>query len=453
MNKLSKILILTLVILPLLIFITFCSNTTENNNNQAENDNQTNNEDNTDTEESSSKADLDKVADSANMFAMDMFSSIEKEIRASSSGKTKNIFISPYSIFTALSMTNNGTSGNMRKGMSETLHIAGYDIETVNQSLKQINERLGNKDRNIELLIANSIWQAKDFPIKDSFIQTMKTYYDAMVKAVTFGDPKTKDLINDWISDKTKGLIKNMVSETTPDDIMYLVNAIYFFGNWIRQFDKEDTTDQPFYMLDGKSKDVPMMYAEDDYLYYSSKGFHAVRLSYGKIEKELDEPEFYQLLFSDEFVSMYLFVPEKKDGLYEMLDSLNHKKLGNIFDQFYSSKVNLTMPKFKIEFGKGGDKNILDNLKSMGMPIKDSFENLTDKAPEKLYISKALHQAVVDVNEEGTEAAAATVVGVTIESMPNIVEFKADRPFLFVIRDDKTGVILFMGVLKEPKAD
>jgi serpin B len=441
-----------ILILPLLMIIILCSNTT-NNNNTTGNNNQNTVENENDTEQSLSEADIEKVSNSANKFGIDIFSSIEKEIRKNQDSNTKNIFISPYSIFTALSMTNNGASGNLREGMSDVLHIKDYEIESVNKALVQINKRLLSKDRNIELLIANSIWQEESFPIKDSFVQKMKNYYDALVETVSFGDPETKDIINNWISENTNGLIENMISSTSPDDIMYLVNAIYFFGNWIRQFDKDNTTDETFYMLGENTKTVPMMHADDDYLYHKGNNFHAIRLSYGKIEEELDDVKFYQTLFSDEFVSMYLFVPREKDGLYDMLDSLTHKKLNSTFDSFYRSKVVLTMPKFKIDFGKGGEKNILDNLKSMGMPIKDSFENLTDATPQKLFISKVLHQAVVDVNEEGTEAAAATVVGVTIESEPEIIDFKADRPFMFVIRDDKTGVILFMGVLKEPETD
>ncbi len=450
MNFTKKLSILALiVILPFLMMIILCSNTTNNSKNNS-NVNQNNGENGEDTDQSLSEVDVDKVANSANKFGIDMFGSIEKEIRKNQDSDTKNIFISPYSIFTALSMTNNGASGNLREGISDILHIKDYEIESVNKAVVQINKRLEDKDRNIELLIANSIWQAKTFPIKDSFIKTMKNYYDALVETVSFGDSKTKDIINDWISENTNGLIENMISSTSPDDIMYLVNAIYFFGNWIRQFDTTDTTNGTFYMLDGNTKTVPMMHADDDYLYHNGDNFHAIRLSYGKIEEEMDDVKFYQTLFSDEFVSMYLFVPRKKQGLYDMLDTLNHNKLNSIFDSFYRSKIILTMPKFKIEFGKGGEKDILDNLKAMGMPIKDSFDNLTDTFPEKLFISKVLHQAVVDVNEEGTEAAA--VVGVTIESEPEIIDFRADRPFMFVIRDDKTGVILFMGVLKEPKA-
>jgi serpin B len=388
------------------------------------------------------------------MFALDIFNSIEKEVR-SLTPESKNVFISPLSIFTALSMTNNGADGNLRKDLSKVLYIENFDIEVVNSEIKNMKSILEDKERNIELLIANSIWQADNFPIKESFITIMKTFYNAFVTTVAFGEPETAQVINKWISDNTKGLIKDMVDETSYDDIMYLVNAIYFFGNWIREFDPKNTKDEPFYLLDGKSVNTPMMKEYDTYLYYKDKNFHAIRLSYGKIEEKLDEIEFYNKLFStDEFVSMYLFVPYETDGIYEMIDSLNHDKLNEIFNNFYpKSDIDLSIPKFEIEFGNGPEKNILDNLISIGMPVKDNFANLTDKLPDSLYISKVLHQAVVKVNEKGTEAAAATVVGIKLESMREILKFKADRPFLFIIRDDKTKTILFMGILKNPSIE
>ncbi len=435
----------------------FCNsgNTKDNNdtgNNTANNNianNQNNNgEQNHNTNGDKKSATTKDIARSNNVFAMDIFNSIEKEVRSASDSDTQNIFISPMSIFVALAMTDNGAGGPLREGISKTLHINDYDMNSVNEGLKQIMVTLEEKGRNIDLLLANSIWQQDGFPVLENFKQTLTTYYDALIETVNFGDPKTKDIINQWISDNTNDLIKNMISKTSPDDVMYLINAIYFYGQWLRKFDKDITQDQSFYPINGNPIDVPMMRNEGDYMYHRGKGFDALRLSYGQLEEGLSEDEMEKVLFKpDEYVSMYILLPSDRSNVYSMIDSLDPKVLENVFRGMRPQQLKIAIPKFKIDFG-GDYKEILDNLSALGMPSSNDFSNLTS-SPQGLFISKVLHQAVVEVNEEGTEAAAATVVEVARGGM-GASEFIADRPFLFIIRDDKTGVILFMGVLKDP---
>ncbi len=440
MKKLSFIIILILMLSLTMILFCNSGNTTDNNN--------TSNNKNEDNDQIALQNKPIDVSDSNNEFAMDIFKSIEQEMRAGAESDTENMFISPMSIFVALAMTDNGAGGPLREGISKTLHLMGYDLNKVNAGVKKMIDILEEKGRNIDLLIANSIWQQQNFPVLESFKETLIQFYDAYIETVNFGDPKTKDIINAWISDNTNDLIKDMIDNTNPDDVMYLVNAIYFYGQWLRKFDKDLTGDATFHLLNGETKDVPMMNNDGDYLYYSGKDFNAIRLSYGKLKDDLDEEEMMELLFKNkEYVSMYILLPNKRSDIYQLIDNLDNRQLDMMFKDMRPKNLRISLPKFKIEFG-GDYKEILDNLVSLGMPTSNDFTNMTS-SPQGLFISKVLHQAVVEVNEEGTEAAAATVVEIGRGGM-TANEFIANEPFLFIIRDDKTGAILFMGILKDP---
>jgi serpin B len=434
--------ILLLIILLICICLINCNSTNTNNNSNISNNTEEKNNDQNDTKEVN-------LASSINQFAIDMFNSIEKEVRTNNNKDKQNIFISPMSIYIALSMTNNGAGASLREGISNVLYTNDYQIKTVNNSIKNIINTLEDENRNIQLLIANSIWQSNIFSILDSFKNILINYYNATIEKVDFGNPKTKDIINEWISNNTNNLINNMIESTKPDDVLYLINAIYFYGQWLRKFEKDLTNKQDFILLNGEKISTNMMNADDQYLYYEDIDFSAIRLSYGKLNKDLTEDEIKKQIFlKDEFVSMYIFLPKENNNIYNLIDNFNIEKFENVITQMNPEKLILGLPKFKIDFG-GEYKEILDNLQNLGMPTTNDFSNMTNE-PDGLFISKVLHQAIVEVNEEGTEAAAATVVTVkrTIKSEPK--EFIANKPFLFIIRDDKTNTILFMGILKDP---
>ena len=370
---------------------------------------------------------VDRNLVSANTgFGFDIFKELILE------DKDKNIFISPLSILLALAMTYNGAVGDTNLAMAEALRFKGFDLEELNSGFHDLMISIKNADSDIELAIANSIWYKLDYSVKEDFIERNKKYFSSEVNEIDFAAPEAVDTINGWIDKATKGKIEKMLTEIPPDAVMYLINAIYFKGNWTYPFDENLTSDDDFYLLDGSTKKVPMMSMEENFGYYSGDNFSGIKLPYGK-----------------EKMAMYIILPDEGVSLDSVTSSLDADKWNEIKESFYGSQVSLTMPKYKMEYGI---KLLNDALAELGMGIAfGPGADFSGISPD-IFISKVLHKAVIEVNEKGSEAAAATVVEM-VTSMPmaeEIIEFRVDRPFFFVIADDRTGSILFMGKVVEP---
>ena len=339
-----------------------------------------------------------------------------------------NIFISPLSISIALTMTYNGAVGETQLAMAEVLEIEGLDRDSVNRSNAALRESLENRGSEVQLSIANSIWGRQGVEFNPDFLNRNREFFGAEITALDFGAPEAPETINGWVDTNTMGKVKKIVQRIDPRTLIMLINAIYFKGSWQEEFDKSRTRDGIFRLSDGSEKQVPMMTREGAYPYFRGETFEAASLPYG-----------------DGNVNMYIFLPDRGTNLDEFLGVLNSENWSNWLPQFREGTDDsmMILPRFKLEY----EVQLNDTLKALGMDIAfGGGADFSGMGPS-LFISEVRHKAFVEVNEEGTEAAAVTVV-VGVESEPP--SFIVDRPFFFAIYDDKTKSMLFMGIVVEP---
>lgn len=365
----------------------------------------------------------DNVITANSQFSFELFKEINK------SDQDKNVFISPYSISSALSMLYNGANGQTESEIASMLHYDKINDEDLNNGMMYLRERLEDI-KNVELSIDNSIWIRENFPVKESFIDISKFVFDAYVTEIDMDNPKAADTINDYIKKKTNDMIDKMIDPPIDSDvIMYLINTIYFDGKWTNPFNEENSTNDLFTNYDGSSVEVNMMHLQTDYFYGEKKGEKIIEVPYGDGE-----------------VSMYLILPEIGQDINEFIDELSHEKWLDLrYDVLENNKqeVTLSMPSFKIEYGI---KEISNELKTLGM--KEAFTDYADFTgiADSIYVSRVLHKAVIEVDEVGTKAAAATVVEMKLTSMPlDPLTFTANRSFIYIIADNTDDTILFMG--------
>ncbi|TCK98230.1 serpin B [Natranaerovirga hydrolytica] len=369
-----------------------------------------------------------ELIDSMNAFAFDLFQELEKE-------EDSNIFISPFSITTALTMLYNGTDTFTKEEMKEVLHYDSYELSEINEAYQKLIISLLRADADVELDIANSVWIKDDFKPREMFVEQLRQYYFSEVFNRDFSDSNTVDEINNWINDATNEMIPHMLDDINPFTVMYLINAIYFKGDWTHPFEEADTKDESFHMTD-EIIDVPMMNQVETLDFFYNEDLIGVELPYGR-----------------QRMSMYGFVPRDQtnniDGIIEKMD---FNDFNTLFDEFKEvDNVEVKLPKFKVEYGVKELKDALTNL-GMGSAFVDGAD-LT-KIEENLYVGSVAHKAIIEVNEEGSEAAGATIIDIRLESYiePDTTidpVFIADQPFLFVIRDNETGAILFMGKIND----
>lgn len=369
------------------------------------------------------------VVDANTKFGFNLFNEILK------TGDDKNVFISPFSVSVALAMTLNGAADSTALAMTDTLQLQDNETGTINTSYGLLLQALQTSDPKVTLSIANSLWAHQDFTFNQDFLQRNTDYFDAEVSTLDFADPNSVNTINQWVNNNTNGKIEEIIDEIDPNEVLFLINAIYFKGSWQTEFDPSNTRDAPFNLSNGSQKQVPMMNREDSYPFYYNSDFTAISLPYG-----------------DGRVSMYIFLPSQESSLDVFLENLNTENWKNWVSQFNEQKVWIQIPKFKIEYGA----NLNDILKTLGMDIAfdKNQANFSRMLPDgtstakNLYISKVDHKAFVEVNEEGTEAAAVTNVGIAVTSLPP--QFIANRPFFFAIHDSETKTVLFMGTVVDP---
>jgi len=344
--------------------------------------------------------------------------------------KDKNIFISPSSIALALSLTYNGAEKDTKDAMAEVLEFNGLDINDLNKGNQALINSLKNTDSKVELAIANSLWCNPDIKFKEDFIKRCQDYYFAEVS-----NEFTEPAINGWIKENTRGKIEKVIDEVPEDAILYLINAIYFKGIWTYEFDKEKTKEMDFHLTDGTKMKHPMMVQGGKFNYYRGENFQAVSLPYG-----------------DEKYSMYIFLPDEDSGLEEFQKNLTAENWEKWMKSFLMMDGDLTLPRFKIEYG------VLLNDALIALGMGNAFGGGADfsgMSDVSAFISRVIHKTFVEVNEEGTEAAAVTVVEMTRTTSldnppPQRFSMKVDRPFFFAIRDNDMGTILFMGSVMEP---
>jgi serine protease inhibitor len=366
---------------------------------------------------------------SENSFAFDIFKNV-----AGSAQESQNLIISPLSISYALSMTLNGAKGTTRDAMLSALRANGLTPEIINNSYKSLSEALLSIDSRVIISVANSVWTENNFVVKKPFTDILTSYYNAESKSFDIADSQVPKLINTWIESKTNGLIKNMVDKLDESTVMLLINAIYFKGKWNSQFDKANTVQKSFYKPGGAAVDVPMMKQKSDFKVYTGEGFVLAEFPYGQGNFVMD-----------------VILPDENNGLNSMIQSITDKSFTGWLNAMYKREIDLSFPRFKY----GYKKQLKDILADMGMGIAFTdiadFSNISDIP---VAISEVLHQAFIETNEEGTEAAAATIVGIYTTSMPpSPIILNIDHPFMYIIRETSTNTILFMGKVADPLAN
>lgn len=366
---------------------------------------------------------------SDNKFGFKLFQEVVKE------EKDKNVFISPLSVSMALGMTYNGANGSTQEAMRNTLELNGLTLQEVNESYKHLIELLSGLDPNVLFQIANSIWYRQGWTFEEEFIQLNKTYFNSVVSGLNFDDPNSADVINAWVNENTKGKITSIIKPPIdPSMVMFLINAIYFKGNWTYQFDKNITREWPFLLPDNSTTPCQMMGIKSEFPYYENDDFQAVNLPYGKRD-----------------YSMIVFLPKWGRNVDSLIANLNQENFDAWLSEFHSDSSKVCLPKFTLEY----ELKLNDALKALGMSVAfdPNQADFTKMYKGKgLFISEVKHKTLVEVNEEGTEAAAVTSVGIVTSAYPPPLPFEIviDRPFVFLIRENLSGAILFMGKIVEP---
>ncbi len=369
------------------------------------------------------------VARANNAFAVDLY----KQIMS----REGNLFLSPYSISTALAMTYAGARGETEKQMAAVLHfdLSGDELHPAMGAL--MREVRPTEESSCELKTANALWGQKGYKFLPAFLTLTKQHYGAGLNEVDFAraTEAARKTINTWVEAQTEGRIEELIKPgmLTPATRLVLTNAIYFLGAWETQFDPKRTHDARFTLLDGKTIQTPMMVLDEDLRYAKTPDVQVLELPYKGTE-----------------VVMIVVLPAKIDGLPNIEKSLNHETLAKWIAALKDEEdVYVYLPRFKmtVQF------RLAKQLQDMGMtdafdPEDANFSGMT--TTEKLCISKVIHKAFVEVTETGTEAAAATAVIMEGGIEPNPTIFRADHPFLFFIVDKQTGSILFMGRMANP---
>lgn len=346
--------------------------------------------------------------------------------------ETDNLMISPLSISTALAMTLNGAKGETSEGIREALRLQGMSQEEINDAFQSLIKLLLSADPKVKIKIANSIWYREGTPVEEDFIGKIKEKYEAEISGIDFSDPATVNVINNWVEQNTEGLIDTIIEEIPHDMIMYLINALYFKGSWLYQFDKSDTRKADFFPESGGQIQVDMMSRKGKFATYSGEDVRLVELPYGDSLFTMTV-----LMPGDPKMPLNQFVAEKvtKANLTEWRSNL-HVQGG----------TSLNLPKFELKY----ELKYNDILKAMGMDIAftEGMADFTGIAPMDLFISEVKHKTHIRVDEEGTEAAAVTSVGVGVTSAPPSITI--NRPFVFIIYEQVSGTNLFMGMVKRP---
>jgi len=377
-----------------------------------------------------SDADKKAVVKGNNAFALALYAELKDQ--------EGNLFLSPFSISTALAMTYAGARGNTEAQMAKVLH---FDLgqESLHPTFQKLITQMSTQaeQQGYQLNVANALWGQKGYGFLKKFLDLTKTTYGAGLNEVDFrrATEAARKTINTWVEKQTKGKIKNLIRRGILDELTRLVltNAIYFKGNWASQFDKRQTKNSPFYVRVDRTVNVPMMYQKEKFRYMETGRLQAIELPY--VDNEL---------------SMVVLLPKEVNGITALENFLTADSLRKWLTCLREQKVDVYLPRFKIT----SEFRLDTALRSMGMPDAFSlppadFSGMTGK--KDLFISAVIHKAFVDINEEGTEAAAASaVVMEKAMRMQRPLIFRADHPFIFLIRDTQSGSILFLGRVVNP---
>lgn len=363
-----------------------------------------------------------KVSQSASQFAFKFFREI------SGTSVKKNIVISPASLFYALSIAYNGTDGITMQEMATAMQLKDISLEDLNTVNSWYVKLVSEGAQGITLNIANSLWADKTATIKETFVNDIKKYYDAKVSTLDFNDAKSKDIINAWVKEKTGGKIEKIVEKIPPGVVAYIINAVYFKGIWTQKFDISKTTEEDFNLLDQTKVKVQIMNNSGEYEYYQDQAIQAVKLPYG-----------------DGSFSMAVIMPSDIKNFNKFLQNLTNESFMKTVSLMQKMNINLGLPKWRSELKY--DDEIKKALTALGMESAFSGGADFSKMQAGLFISKIVQKTFIEVNEEGTEASAATSIEMGKSLTPQML---VNKPFFFAIMDNKNNNILFMGAIINP---
>ncbi|HEX6132904.1 MAG TPA: serpin family protein [Longimicrobiales bacterium] len=362
----------------------------------------------------------------SNTFAFDI-------LRATAERDTsQNVMLSPLSASMALGMTLNGARGQTFDEMRDVLGFAGLEQDAINASYESLIDLLLGLDDAIDMRIGNSVWARSGVPFHSTFMDAVRQAFAAEVASLDFSAPDASATINDWVDRSTNGRIRRIVPDAIPDDVvMYLINAIYFKGSWTEQFDPARTRDAPFQRADGSTTTVRMMSREKRGMhYYADADVEVAELRYGRGAWVMD------------------IVLPRQGTIDEVIASLDEARWNTWLGGLHESNVQLGLPKFRLEY----ETRMNDALVALGMvaAFTDHVADFTGLSPigDQLVITEVRQKTFMNVDEEGTEAAAATSVGIGVTSAPP--RMVVDRPFLVAIRERFSGSILFIGKVGSP---
>ncbi|HBU81444.1 MAG TPA: serpin family protein [Paenibacillus sp.] len=362
---------------------------------------------------------------------------ILQQMSAKEKGDGNNLLISPYSISAAIGMAYNGSVGETRQEMAEVMGWSGLEMERVNASQAALQQLLTHPGNGIEIGIANSMWMKDGIPVEETYKTTIQQTYEAELRTLNGQPTQAKEEINQWVKQHTEGMIPNLMQEPPEKEaLMILVNAIAFDGNWMDELDPEYTTDDEFKLANGKEMSVRMMHQKKQFQYSENKDWQAVRLPYG-----------------DGQMHLLIVLPQEGRTLDEvqqqLLDAPKRLDAGSEY-----RLVELSLPRFRAEYGV----NLRETLQQMGMemafdPYAANFTEMISPGPNlQAYIGQIQHRAVMEVNEQGTVAAAATMVGMEAGSAPptDPVKMNVNRPFMVAVVDEATDAWVFAGSIYNP---
>lgn len=359
--------------------------------------------------------------ENSNEFAWKFFKEVSK-------GEQQDVFVSPLSVTYALGMLSNGAVGDTQKEILEGLEFHSGKVEDVNSLCHQLMIESPKLDKSTRVSIANAVVANKNKPLQPDFKNVVEKQYQALVTNQDFSSPATLSFINQWASDHTQGMVPKILERINPDGVSYLLNALYFKGIWYRQFDKKRTQQESFTQADGKKLSVKMMHQKERFLAAENDNYQTVVLPYGNGSYE-----------------MVVLLPREGKDLSSLLQTMDAKKWKDNLKNTYSSEVDLKLPRFTSAY----TRELNDVLKLLGMNamFDPSKANLTKMSAVSSFVSMVLQKAKIEVDEEGSKAAAVTV----IETAPTAVApskpilFHANRPFMYAIVEHSTGTIFFMG--------
>lgn len=344
-----------------------------------------------------------------------------------------NRLISPLSIYMDFAMLYNGASGETKKAMQEALHIQPGTSDQLNRMQSKLMKELPKADSSVTINMANAIWHRKNLIPKSKFLSTNQKFYEATIRASDFGNPKTVADINSWVSENTQGKIPSIVDQILPGEVMFLLNAVYFKGEWKDSFEPRHTHDAVFHTAT-EGKRHSFMFKDDSFNYFKNEDLKIAELPYGNSS-----------------FSMFVILPSENNDLYKIAQQLNPESFSDLISEMNKIPLKLFLPKWEASYS--ADK-LKENLTAMGMGI--AFQNQADFSElfesESTKISQIKHKTYIKVDEEGTEAAAATSIGMVTTSMPMtpVEEMRLNRPFIYLITERNTGAVLFIGTVDDP---